>query len=97
MVDLNPSNNFNERSVEIVLKRYQGHLKNKKVIFFYLNEGNRKFINYPPDSKEFGDVYFMTPNLNREDFFPIDGHLNALGNKSVGLQLANFLMALPRK
>lgn len=77
-----------------VLRHYEGDLKGKKVVIFYVNGYDQNYISFPSgQDQEFSNVqyYDFQKSLPRDNFFVVDGHLNSEGHKNLGLALSNFL------
>jgi lysophospholipase L1-like esterase len=78
-----------------VLNHYQEVLKNKKILVFYLNGYEADYVNFPNGTDvQYSNISyfdFQKNNLTRNDFFSIDGHLNAQGHKNLGRLIAQKL------
>lgn len=76
-----------------VLKKFP-IINQKKVIVFYVNGNEMKFIDFPKGkSDKFKNLTFLNLNLEKDpnNFFPIDGHLNQIGHKKIALDLEKYL------
>tara|TARA_B100000029_G_scaffold372986_1_gene367167 strand:- start:8116 stop:9090 length:975 start_codon:yes stop_codon:yes gene_type:complete len=76
-----------------ILKKYP-ILNDKKIIIFYLNGFDMKFVNFPNgQSKEMKNVYFADFDANMADghFFQIDGHLTPHGHDFVAKEMLKIL------
>ncbi len=77
-----------------VLKRSRA-LAGKRVIVFYSNAHGRRFRNFPSgQDKQLPNVYFIDLELNPDDYFRLDDHLNSAGHKKIALKLAELLKTL---
>ena len=76
-----------------VLKKFP-IINNKKIIVFYVNGNEMKFVNFPEGKYDkFKNLTFLNLNLekNPNNFYSIDGHLNEVGHKKIALDLERYL------
>lgn len=78
-----------------VLKHYEAELKDKKILIFYLNGYEANYTGFPEaknlSTNKISYFDFQKNTLTKNDFFRIDGHLNAEGHKNLGLAIAQYL------
>lgn len=77
-----------------VLKFYENELKDKKIVIFYVNGYGENYYNFPNGRDlDFPNITYhdFQKNLDRDNFYVVDGHLNAKGHKTLGNNLLNFL------
>jgi lysophospholipase L1-like esterase len=73
-----------------VLKRFAPLLTDKRVVVFCVDES--RFEDFPTGrDKSLGNVEFADLKLHAEDYYAIDGHLNAAGHAKIGHLLAAVL------
>ena len=75
-----------------VLKKFP-FLKDKRIIVFYANGHQQKFINFPSSkSKVFDNLEYTDLNIENDtnNFYLIDGHLNLTGHKEVADKLSKL-------
>jgi lysophospholipase L1-like esterase len=73
-----------------VLRKSAALLDNKRVIIFYTEKD--RFEGFPiGKNKTIGNVEFLDLELDTNDYYIIDGHLNSLGHKKVGEALSRYL------
>jgi lysophospholipase L1-like esterase len=77
------------------LKKSSG-LENKQIIIFYINPFGRRFRGFPTGrDKQLPNVYFLELELDANDYYVIDDHMNGAGHKRVAAELAEVLKGLP--
>ena len=75
-----------------VLKKFP-FLKDKRIIVFYANGHQQKFINFPSSkSKVFDNLEYTDLNIENDtnNFYLIDGHLNHIGHQKIANKLSKF-------
>ena len=75
-----------------VLKKFP-FLKDKRIIVFYANGNQQKFINFPSSkSKVFDNLEYTDLNIENDtnNFYLIDGHLNHIGHQKIANKLSKF-------
>ena len=76
-----------------IIKEYP-ILKDKKIIIFYLNGFDMKFVNFPNgQSEELKNIYFVDLDVSMSEghFFLIDGHLTPNGHDFVAKEISRIL------
>ncbi len=76
-----------------MLKAKKLILKDKRIIVFYANGHQQKFINFPSSkSKVFDNLEYTDLNIENDtnNFYLIDGHLNLTGHKKVADKLSKL-------
>ena len=83
---------INNKQIIQVLNRYEDVLKNKQIYIFYVNGHGVKFSNFQSGPSSTGEnfIYLDSP-LVKNDFYLLDDHLTAGGQKKLGLWLANSI------
>ena len=68
-------------------------LKDKRIIVFYANGHQQKFINFPSSkSQVFSNLKYIDLNIEKDknNFYLIDGHLNSTGHKKIADKLSKL-------
>jgi len=84
-------NHHNDAFIE-VLKKFP-FIQDKKIIVFYVNGYQQKFVNFPSGkSNIFNNLeYFdLDIEMDKKNFFLIDGHLNFTGHKKIAEKLSKL-------
>ncbi len=90
-----PKNFDNHYDALIQVLQHFEYLEEKNVVVIYNNSMGQPFRNYPAgQDSSLPNLHLLDIQIPAADHFPLDGHLNVDGHKSMGAALADALAEL---